>query len=435
MRRFLSLLTAFVVLAASAVHAHEVRPAIADLTAEDGALSMTVTMNGEAAVAGLDLEGVEDTNATELSAEVDDLRQLPPEELAARIEGMGDDIANRISVTADGAEVPLALEAVEVGPVGNTELPRDTVLTFSGDLPRAATELRVTWPAEYGQAVLRQQGVDEPYTGYLDPGQQSDAIALSGGGADSAFGAFARYIPVGFEHIVPMGLDHILFVLGLFFLAPRVRALLWQVSAFTAAHTVTLAAGALGVVSVPASVVEPIIAASIVYVAVENILSRGLSPLRPAVVFVFGLLHGLGFASVLQEFGLPQSQFVPALLGFNVGVEVGQLFVIAVAFLIVAYALKVDRLDADPRRAQVVYGILTLAFVALAFGLNGTAFVETMGASAPVFLVPLAALAALCGLAAFNVDKLNAYRVYVATPASAAIALVGGYWFVERVFL
>ena len=124
-------------------------------------------------------------------------------------------------------------------------------------------------------------------------------------------------------------------MLGLFFLSTHLAPLIWQVSAFTLAHTVTLAAGALGLVSVPGSIVEPLIAASIVYVAVENIFARGLTRWRPFVVFGFGLLHGLGFASVLAEFGLPQEQFVPALIGFNVGVELGQLTVIAMAFILI----------------------------------------------------------------------------------------------------
>ena len=111
--------------------------------------------------------------------------------------------------------------------------------------------------------------------------------------------------------------------------------LLWQVTAFTAAHTVTLALGALGWVVVPGSIVEPIIAASIVYVGIENVRTTELTKWRPIVIFVFGLLHGLGFASVLGEFGLPAGQFIPALIGFNIGVEVGQLTVIALAFLAV----------------------------------------------------------------------------------------------------
>jgi hypothetical protein len=160
-------------------------------------------------------------------------------------------------------------------------------------------------------------------------------IALEGGGETTAWQTFKSYIPVGFDHILPKGLDHILFVLGLFFLSTYLRPLVWQISAFTLAHTVTLALGAMGWVNVPGSIVEPLIAASIVYVAVENIFMKGLSPWRPFVIFGFGLLHGLGFASVLGEFGLPEGQFIPALIAFNIGVEFGQLTVIALAFIAV----------------------------------------------------------------------------------------------------
>ena len=124
-------------------------------------------------------------------------------------------------------------------------------------------------------------------------------------------------------------------MLGLFFLSPALKPLLWQVSAFTLAHTVTLALGALGWVKVSPAIVEPLIAASIAFIAIENIFSTNLHRWRPVVVFAFGLLHGLGFASVLQDFGLPQDQLIPALLGFNLGVEFGQLTVIALAFLAV----------------------------------------------------------------------------------------------------
>ena len=145
-----------------------------------------------------------------------------------------------------------------------------------------------------------------------------------------------EYIPIGFDHVVPDGLDHILFVVGLFLLSPKLSTLLWQVTAFTLAHSVTLIAGTLGAISVPASIVEPLIAASIVFIAVENIFFATLNPWRTAIVFAFGLLHGLGFASVLAEFGLPAGQYIPALIGFNLGVEFGQLSVIAFAFVLLA---------------------------------------------------------------------------------------------------
>ena len=138
---------------------------------------------------------------------------------------------------------------------------------------------------------------------------------------------------LGIQHIIPKGMDHVLFVLGLFFVGGRRRELALLISCFTVAHTLTLAAATLGVVDLPATIVEPLIAASIVYVGAEALFGRGHSRLRYFVVFAFGLLHGLGFASVLREIGLPDGLFIFSLLSFNVGVEIGQLAVLAAAFV------------------------------------------------------------------------------------------------------
>ncbi|MFC1665380.1 HupE/UreJ family protein [Pseudomonadota bacterium] len=144
-----------------------------------------------------------------------------------------------------------------------------------------------------------------------------------------------EYIGLGFTHILPKGLDHILFVVGIFLLSLKLSPVLWQITAFTVAHTITLALTIYGYISLSPSIVEPLIALSIVYVGVENILTSRLKPWRVLVVFIFGLLHGMGFAGVLTEIGLPRSEFVTALITFNVGVELGQLAVIGIALLLV----------------------------------------------------------------------------------------------------
>ena len=144
---------------------------------------------------------------------------------------------------------------------------------------------------------------------------------------------FLSFIRAGFVHVVPLGADHILFVLGLFLLSRKWRPLLWQVSTFTVAHTITLGLATTGLVQVPGSVVEPVIAGSIVVIALENVFYPKYSPWRLLVVFVFGLVHGLGFAGALRNLELPATSLLTSLLGFNVGVEAGQLTVIALAFL------------------------------------------------------------------------------------------------------
>lgn len=146
-----------------------------------------------------------------------------------------------------------------------------------------------------------------------------------------------EYLALGYTHILPKGLDHILFVVGLFLLSARLRPVLVQVTTFTVAHSLTLGLALFGVVSLPATVVEPLIALSIVYVAIENLRTRALTPRRVALVFLFGLLHGLGFAGVLTGLQLPRADLALGLAGFNLGVEAGQLTVIAAVALAVGW--------------------------------------------------------------------------------------------------
>jgi hypothetical protein len=145
----------------------------------------------------------------------------------------------------------------------------------------------------------------------------------------------STYLKLGYTHILPLGLDHILFVLSIFFLEPRLKPVLWQATAFTVAHSITLGLAMYGLISPPASIVEPVIALSILFVAIENIVADKLNPWRVVIVFGFGLIHGMGFASVLTGLGLPRSMFVESLVSFNVGVELGQVTVILLAWLLV----------------------------------------------------------------------------------------------------
>jgi hydrogenase/urease accessory protein HupE len=180
---------------------------------------------------------------------------------------------------------------------------------------------------------VRNDSDREPSRQWMDVGVSSTEFPIAHPPPiPSLTATVAQYVKLGFEHILPKGLDHILFVLGLFLLSVRFKPLLAQVTAFTVAHSITLGLAVFGVVSLPSSIVEPAIALSIAYVAVENVLRKELTRGRVVLVFCFGLLHGLGFAGVLRDLGLPRSQFVPALLAFNLGVEAGQLTVIALAF-------------------------------------------------------------------------------------------------------
>lgn len=212
----------------------------------------------------------------------------------------------------------------------------------SGRLATEDASLQFLFPLDVGEVVLTAV---QPDVQWVVTGEVSRPLWLSPpGNAEASAGenirSLFRYLKVGFIHIVPRGTDHILFVLGLFLLAPKLRPLLVQVTAFTAAHTLTLALSIYGVVSLPSGVVEPLIALSIAAVAIENVLTDSIHPWRPVLVFLFGLLHGLGFAGVLEEIGLPRAEFLWALVSFNVGVELGQLLVLALAFLVFGYFRK-----------------------------------------------------------------------------------------------
>jgi len=148
---------------------------------------------------------------------------------------------------------------------------------------------------------------------------------------DAAF----LYMEIGYQHILPLGFDHILFVLSLFLLSPKLKPVLWQATAFTVAHSVTLGLAMYNIITPPAKIVEPLIALSILYVALENIFSPKLKASRIGVVFLFGLVHGLGFAGALGQLGLPQNAYLLSLVMFNVGVELGQITIILLAFILI----------------------------------------------------------------------------------------------------
>lgn len=169
------------------------------------------------------------------------------------------------------------------------------------------------------------------------------------------------YLKLGFTHILPLGYDHVLFVLGLFFLSPKLKTVFWQATAFTIAHSITLGLSMYHIIEPPAHLIEPVIALSIAFVALENLITDQLKWWRTVVVFGFGLIHGCGFAGVLNELGMPADHFITALLTFNLGVELGQVTVIAIAYLLVGRWFS----SKDWYRKRVVYPVsLAIAFTA-----------------------------------------------------------------------
>jgi hydrogenase/urease accessory protein HupE len=255
-----------------------------------------------------------------------------------RLTALDDIFRRRIAVEFDGsAVVPAVLYSVKPSTDGSSSI---ATIRLAGELPAGARSFRWTYSWTFASYALtvKSRPADNPATEWLEGGQPSAPWPLAVPPAPMSRAATAwRYLKLGFTHIVPNGVDHMLFVLGIFLLSGRWRTVLWQVSAFTVAHSITLGLSIYGLIAVRPAIVEPLIAVSIAYVAIENILVAELKPWRIALVFAFGLLHGMGFAGALQELGLPRSEFLTALVTFNVGVEGGQLAVIGVAFLLVGW--------------------------------------------------------------------------------------------------
>ena len=280
-----------------------------------------------------------------------------------------DRFAALTKVMADGKKVALTITqspdaaGVKAWRAGRPSSPLPVKLDFVAHsrLPAGTREITIEFPRVLGDALLTiDRPGDEPLGFPLRSGETSPPLELSltrpaGGGDGAASGhagdsqradaalrtpvesltwldVSARYVILGFTHILPGGFDHVLFVLGLFLLSPRVKALLWQITAFTIAHSLTLTLTTLHLVTLPSIVIEPTIAASIAFIGIENLTTTRVRRWRPVVAFVFGLVHGMGFASALSEVGLPTGQLVAGLVSFNVGVECGHLTVLAVAF-------------------------------------------------------------------------------------------------------
>jgi hypothetical protein len=305
----------------------------------DGAFAADVVADLDALALGVDASA----DSAALAAQI---RAMPGAERERLVAGLTEMLERRLRVRFDGSPAPFVVSLPERDrPPSPGALPSALGLAarLEGRVPAGARTVVFFASRAFPPVRLTIVGADgqrRPVE-VMERGGNSRALSLAEAmAAPPAFSTAARFLRLGFAHILPAGLDHVLFVAGLALLSPRLGPLLAQVTAFTLAHTLTLALAVYGAVSLPARVVEPLIAASIVYVGVENLFRREASWLRVALVFGFGLLHGLGFAGVLAEMGWPQGRRLLALVSFNAGVELGQLAVIVLALLLLAAAAR-----------------------------------------------------------------------------------------------
>jgi hydrogenase/urease accessory protein HupE len=318
----------FLLLAASTIEAHEIGTTRVDAAFHpDGRYEIALTADSETLLGRLELAaGGRRSTGVALPARLHAIETLAPT------------LLDQMFVRFDGVRMRPQLLRSALLPAASPNTTPITV-TFGGTIPPRARTFTWSYGLTYGSyaLTLHNESDNTPTRQWLEGEQQSESFVLKERAAPlSRLQIAALYLRLGFTHIVPEGVDHILFVLGIFLLSTRLRDILSQVTAFTIAHSITLALTMYGLVSLPARVVEPMIALSIAYVAIENLFTTRVHAWRVALVFCFGLLHGMGFAGVLRELGLPRSEFATALITFNVGVELGQLTVIACAWLLVA---------------------------------------------------------------------------------------------------
>lgn len=342
---FAMLLFVTLLMLSSNVSAHELRPAVADIAATQDTLEVSMRVNLEALITEIGPEHSDSDNAPQ-AERYNRLREMTPDALRLELQNyLPEFLANARLSDNHGTPLPLTFQSVSIPPVADTRLPRDSQLVLETTREPETVSVAWQWDPRYGSIILRAeapattdgQELNEGFSQYLQPGDISDQIALDTANPQSSGSTFLDYVIIGYEHIIPKGLDHILFVIGLFLLAPRFKPIAWQVSMFTIAHTVTLALGISGIIALPASIVEPLIALSITVICVENLVGDRYGKSRLAIVFAFGLLHGLGFAGVLSDIGLASGRFASSLIAFNIGVELGQLSVVLLCFLLVGW--------------------------------------------------------------------------------------------------
>ena len=328
------------------VNADVVKPALIEISANtQGQIDIEVRASIEALLTGINSQYKNTQDAPE-AEEYDRLRNLP----AAQLKIVFDQFADRFLETIylrdeQKNNIALSIASVDIPEVGYPQVPRISLIKLSGQIDVSSKSVQWYYPMRFGDNAVRLRQVDEVNEKWhwsswhwLRDDTPSSPFSLTELVTQSpTYKVIGEYIVLGFEHIIPKGLDHILFILGIFLLTYQLRPLLWQVSLFTLAHTMTLGLSMNGVVQLPAQIVEPLIALSIVYVGIENIFAKSLHNSRLVLIFLFGLLHGLGFAGVLSDFGMPSYAFATALISFNIGVELAQVAIILLAFFSLSF--------------------------------------------------------------------------------------------------
>ena len=349
-----------------------VKPALVEVSLfADYRVEVVINLSLEAAMTGIGTQYKNTTQAPNSQA-YDRLRALEPEQLAQRFAAFESEFAQGFALLLDGQDVDLTLSEQSIDIIGYKKRPRKTVLTYSAQFKQWPKNLQWHYVKNLGDSALRYQVYEADQYNWSDwqwlrEGKPSALIDIDKPPTQSLSARLLQFVSIGFDHVIPLGWDHILFIIGMALSSLVLRNLLWLTASFTLAHTITLGLASAEIISLSARIVEPLIAFSIAYVALENLWPRFSIKRKSLLVFVFGLVHGLGFATMLREFEMAQTHFITTLIGFNIGVELAQVLIV---LLVVSTLILVQKTKLNPQIWVVVPASIVIALIGLVWGVE-----------------------------------------------------------------
>jgi len=359
-------------LLASAVIADVVKPALVEISIyPDKKVEVVIDLNLEAVMTGIGTQHKKITDAPN-SAEYDELRALTPSILRQKFKNFEEVFLNSIQFTVNNQVQVLQLENLFIDIVGYKKRPRKTQLTYITQLSEWPKTLSWQYDKASGDSALRYQIFKKNKYNWsqwqwLRNGKPSGVIDINYPEPVSTLQRLTQFMNIGFDHVIPLGWDHILFIIGMALSSLVWRKLLLLVTTFTLAHTLTLGLAMLGMVEISPRIIEPLIAFSIAYVAVENLFSNQSIKRKSSIVFFFGLIHGLGFATMLKALTMTNDNFATTLIGFNVGVELAQ---IAIVLSVVSVLLALRFLKLDYQKLAVIPISVLIGFIGIWWGIE-----------------------------------------------------------------
>tara|TARA_A100001011_G_scaffold380959_1_gene448886 strand:- start:924 stop:2051 length:1128 start_codon:yes stop_codon:yes gene_type:complete len=309
--------------------AHEIKPAIVEFNKVKNQINIVLKFNAEAFLANIDASFYKETINFSNSIKYSELRLLPGEILKEKVFESRDQIINSIFIKTSKKQLNLKLVEIDVLEEKNIEKVRFTKVYLKTENKFIETPITFSTKKIFGPLIFKNfsnidKDTEKPQSQWLKPGNQTSKLGIL-----QVKTNITNFLILGIWNgilqIIVYGFDHILFILGLFFFSHKLKPLLIQVTTFTIAHSITLIFGGLGYITISPLIIEVIIAVSIIWVGFENLFRKNIKVSRIGVIFTFGLIHGLGFASMFKLIGLEGIDYYLNLLSFNIGIELGQL--------------------------------------------------------------------------------------------------------------